>query len=153
MTELVDDAFNLACMGYLNYSIVFRLTRALIEHSTELLPWKVVLRHLYFIHRHIADTTIYKNVKVNCESSKSLSASLSTGSILIFFIGIYSQFDQTITRELGIDTIATAKKNYRSMGLSPGNFEMSAVDRLGVSDMRNDQVRRPIQLSQYYFAV
>lgn len=50
---LVDDAFNLARYGRLNYSTVFSLVSVLKNNEKSLLVWKVIFNNLHYLYRNM----------------------------------------------------------------------------------------------------
>lgn len=63
-TLLIDDAFNLARHGYLNYSIVFDLLNFWRTEETNFFSWKIVLQNIDFIYQHSTDLLLFKDIKV-----------------------------------------------------------------------------------------
>lgn len=55
-TTLIDDAFNLARNGYLNYSIVFELVNASSGQEIEYLAWKSIFHNLDELLEYASDS-------------------------------------------------------------------------------------------------
>ncbi len=63
-SQLVDDAFNFAKTGQLNYSVVFELIRY-FTNEREVVPWASAFRGLEFVHRMMAASTSYHHLQVS----------------------------------------------------------------------------------------
>ena len=62
--QLIDDAFNLARSGRLDYSVALNLTRYL-SNEREYLPWKSASMALKFLDSMLGRTPIYGVFQVN----------------------------------------------------------------------------------------
>lgn len=60
---LIDDAFDMAKNGHLNYSILINLVNCWTQ-ETQYLPWSALLDNLDFIYQYTSDLVIFKRVKV-----------------------------------------------------------------------------------------
>lgn len=60
--QLIDDAWNLARAGHLDYEIPFELTNYL-ENETEYAPWYSAIRGLRFLKNQLINTQHYDNFK------------------------------------------------------------------------------------------
>jgi hypothetical protein len=71
--QLVDDAFNLAKAGQLNYTVPLDLTKYMIEpdiEEKEYLPWTTTLQNLQFLHTAMQQSIHFNLFLVN--STRSL---------------------------------------------------------------------------------
>ncbi|XP_015127608.1 aminopeptidase N [Diachasma alloeum] len=57
---LLDDAFNLARSGYINYSVPFHLARYLID-ETEYEPWLSATSSLVFLNKNLQDLPVVRD--------------------------------------------------------------------------------------------
>lgn len=62
-SQLIDDAFNFARIGRLDYSVVFDLINYL-ENEREFVPWASAFRGLQFVHRMTAASASYHHLQV-----------------------------------------------------------------------------------------
>lgn len=69
-TTLIDDAFNLARFGYLNYSVVFELVNCWKDQETKYFPWKILLDNIEYIYQHSTDLAAFRDIKVRPILSK-----------------------------------------------------------------------------------
>lgn len=63
-SQLIDDAFNFARIGRLNYSVVFELINYL-KNEREFVPWASAFRGLEFVHRMAAASSTYHQLQVD----------------------------------------------------------------------------------------
>lgn len=62
-SQLIDDAFNFAKTGRLDYSVVFELINYL-ENEREFVPWASAFKGLEFVHRMTAASASYHHLQV-----------------------------------------------------------------------------------------
>lgn len=62
-SQLIDDAFNFARTGRLDYSVVFELANYL-TNEREFVPWASAFRGLEFVHRMAAASVTYHHLQV-----------------------------------------------------------------------------------------
>ena len=60
--QILDDAFNLAKSGMLDYEVALSLT-AYLGHETEYIPWKAALSGLSYINTMLKRTASYGDFK------------------------------------------------------------------------------------------
>lgn len=70
--QLIDDAFNLARAGFLDYSVTFNLTRYL-QNEIEYIPWKSAAIGLKFLDSMLCRTKIYGSFQVGLNNNKNSS--------------------------------------------------------------------------------
>lgn len=57
--QLIDDAFNLAKAGQLNYSYALGLTTCVIDGEDARIVWELLLDNLYFLRGNLGATAGY----------------------------------------------------------------------------------------------
>lgn len=62
--QLIDDAFNLARAGLLDYSVTFNLTRYL-RYETEYVAWRSAATGIKFLDSMLCHTKIYGDFQVS----------------------------------------------------------------------------------------
>lgn len=62
--QLIDDSFNLARAGKLNYSIPFELTKYL-ENENDVIPWYSVMNNYDYVLDRMRRSHVYPDIKVN----------------------------------------------------------------------------------------
>lgn len=67
--QLIDDAFNLARAGFLDYSVAFNLTRYL-QYEVEYIPWKSASTGLKFLDAMLCRTKIYGAFQVRLNKNQ-----------------------------------------------------------------------------------
>lgn len=93
-SQLVDDAFNFAKTGRLDYSVVFELI-SYLKHEKEFVPWASAFRGLEFVHRIMADSASYEHLRVSIHlalhviDQNEISKNLSRPSLVTWW-KIYS---------------------------------------------------------------
>lgn len=61
--QLIDDAFNLARAGYLDYAVALRLIRYMTQ-ETDYIPWSAAFRAFDFLTRMLARSAGATNLRV-----------------------------------------------------------------------------------------
>lgn len=62
-SQLIDDAFNFAQVGRLDYSVVFELISYLTKER-EVVPWASAFRGLEYVHKMMAASSTYHHLQV-----------------------------------------------------------------------------------------
>lgn len=57
--QLIDDAFNLAKSGQLNYSYALGLTTCVINGENSKMVWDLLLNNMAFLHQNLRSTSGY----------------------------------------------------------------------------------------------
>lgn len=70
--QLIDDAFNLARAGLLDYSVTFNLTRYL-QYEVEYIPWKSAAIGFKFLDSMLCRTKIYGSFQVGLNNNTNCS--------------------------------------------------------------------------------
>lgn len=86
---IIDDAFNLAQNGHLNYSILIDLVDCWRSQETEYLPWKILLDNLNTIYQYAADLPVFKDMKVGRACRVPQIGNISHSFIHFDFIVFY----------------------------------------------------------------